>query len=825
MIVPGSFVSISLLALAVWVWLARPDSPINRWFAAYTLGISGWALSIAMLHTGTAPEVWSRLAFVSSSFIPACFLVFATVFPSLSSWPSVAALRTVLVFAVLLAALALTTPLLIYDAQVTPTGFTRKSGLLYPLFVVYFLAAWLTAFAVLVAKWRRVRGQARAQLQYLAIGLLVSFAGGITTNLLLPFLGGRTSYTWLGPYFTLPLVLFVAHAIIRHRLMHIRVVIRHGVVYVSAIITAGCVFLLAAHGLRRLAGPDRDDIPILQAVVAALVLAVLFGPLKGWIQRSLNRYLYRETYDYQRTVRHASRRINAMLDVDPLLAYLTQIVESTFKTEEMALYLRHPSREGIYSRINVAGTVPFPSFVNDLPDTSPLVTFLSTEHRTLVREEALREDSPSLRTAAKALGHLGGDIAFPLADDLALAGFVVIGTKRSGDPYYVDDIDLLETFIAQAAIAMKNAQLYRQVVHVKEYLDNVLSTMDSGVIAINSDGRIALFNSAAERLTGMTVSMARGDSLDCLPSSLAGPLEATLRDRAPRSQFETSIHDTHGTIIPVMCSTSALSQGRADAHGALMVFSDLTLLKVLEQDKRRVERLASFGALASGVAHEIKNPLVAIRTFAELLPERFLDEDFREDFSKVVIREISRIDDLVARLRGIAASSPRHTGATDIKDPLSDTLALLRAQFEHTRTTVRCDFAEPALFVPVDDAQLKQLFLNLLLNALEAMGPGGALHIRVAKRESQGAAWIVTEVTDTEPGIPDSIQANVFEPFFTTKPRGSGLGLAICRGIADAHRGTIRAENRRDQSGTRIVVEFPAAVNHEVLAEAHILSS
>src|SRR5206468_653907 len=112
-------------------------------------------------------------------------------------------------------------------------------------------------------------------------------------------------------------------------------------------------------------------------------------------------------------------------------------------------------------------------------------------------------------------------------------------------------------------------------------------------------------------------------------------------------------------------------------------------LKDLEREKRRAERLASFGALASGVAHEIKNPLVAIRTFAELLPERFTDTDFREDFSKVVIKEIARIDDLVGRLRGIAATAPQQIGAIDIREPVSETLALLRAQLEQTHTGVQ----------------------------------------------------------------------------------------------------------------------------------------
>jgi two-component system nitrogen regulation sensor histidine kinase GlnL len=274
-----------------------------------------------------------------------------------------------------------------------------------------------------------------------------------------------------------------------------------------------------------------------------------------------------------------------------------------------------------------------------------------------------------------------------------------------------------------------------------------------------------------------------------------------------------------GLDVPIVGSTALLEHRENSTHGALIVFSDLTRLKVLEGEKRRAERLASFGALASGVAHEIKNPLVAIRTFAELLPDRFTDTDFREDFAKVVIREISRIDDLVGRLRGIAATAPQQVGPVDIRTPLQDTLSLLRAQLEQTHTSVRCDFQDHTPLVTVDESQLKQLFLNLFLNSIEAMGTNGEIAVVVSRKEAQGRQWITVEVSDTGPGIPDSVRANIFDPFFTTKSRGSGLGLAICRGIADAHRGAIRAENRPDRRGAIVIIEFPANVEIPFLVE------
>jgi signal transduction histidine kinase len=274
----------------------------------------------------------------------------------------------------------------------------------------------------------------------------------------------------------------------------------------------------------------------------------------------------------------------------------------------------------------------------------------------------------------------------------------------------------------------------------------------------------------------------------------------------------------------LVCSTATLRHKDGSIHGALIVFSDVSRIKELEREKRRAERLASFGALASGVAHEIKNPLVAIRTFAELLPDRFTDADFREDFSKVVMKEISRIDDLVARLRGIAAAAPQQVGITDLREPILDVLALLRGQLEQTRTTVHRSFDDNAPFVAVDPDQLKQLFLNILMNALEAMGTDGVITIRVSRKEEQGAPWVITEVTDTGPGIPDAIRGNIFEPFFTTKPRGSGLGLAICRGITDAHRGTIHAERGPSGTGTTIVVEFPLADRTAELIDQRVAS-
>jgi len=805
----------ALIALAFFVILHNRRAAVNRRFGLSALAIAGWIISIsfALSATSIAQTVFlGRFGFAFASAIPFTLL---WMFDSFAVRQDDGRPRIHIILpGVSCGAFILLSfsPWIVVGATPGPFKANFVYGPAHRLFGLYFLLCFAFALYTLWKTTRAASGLRKLQLRYLLLGILLGGAGAITTNLLVPLFFKTSRYSALGPYFSLLVVSFSAHAIIRYRLMDIRVVIRKGVVYVCAIVASASIFALFVQSLKRLTGYERDSIPVVQALVAAVLLAIFFQPFKGWIQRSLNRYLYRETYDYQRTIREASRQLSTILSLDSLLDYLTTVIEDTFKVEGVAVYLRDPAGRTF---IHKAPVVPDEwrqrtSSLSITP-TSPLISFLELQQRTLVREEAIGDRTDkSLAAAGRALQELDGDIALPLMQDRAIVGAIIVGPKRSADPYFADDIDLLETLISQASVAMKNAHLYQQVVLANEYVDNILSTMDSGVVAVNASGGISLFNAAAERVTGLRGRDVLGQSLECLPAALAYPLRDTLEAHTSPSQFETSIPGMDARGLPLVCFTATLRHKNGSTHGALMVFSDLTRLKDLEREKRRAERLASFGALASGVAHEIKNPLVAIRTFAELLPERFADVDFREDFSKVVVREIERIDDLVGRLRGIAATAPQQVGKINLCEPIRDTLALLRAQLEQTRTTVHCTFEEPLPLVAVDEAQLKQLFLNLFLNALEAMGPGGELTVHTSRKELHGASWIVAEISDTGPGIPESVKTHIFDPFFTTKPRGSGLGLAICRGITDAHRGTIRAESGPHHKGTVISVEFPA---------------
>jgi PAS domain S-box-containing protein len=407
------------------------------------------------------------------------------------------------------------------------------------------------------------------------------------------------------------------------------------------------------------------------------------------------------------------------------------------------------------------------------------------------------------------LDELRAEVVVPLVEQDELIGFLVLGAKRSGDPYFSNDADLLTTLANQAAVAVRNAQTHARVVQVNEEMQKVLETIESGVVAVGPRGRITLFNRAAELLTGTSAQAVRGQAPEHLPGPLGTALSATAVDGEPRSQIEFSLPDAAGQLVPLMCSTSPLRGPDGAPLGAVAVLADMSRLKELEQEKRRAERLASIEAIASGLIHEIRNPLVGIKTYAQLLPSRGASEEFRAMFSRTAEREISRIDDLLSRFRTMSRASQHPMEMVDPVAPLRDTLETLHAEMDDRKIKLRQVGGLTGRRVLGNVSQLQQLFLNLCLNAIQAMDPGGELTVRVADLSEGGGSTLLVEVADTGPGIPEHLLATIFDPFVTTKPHGTGLGLAICRSIADAHHARLGARNNVGRPGCTFTVEFP----------------
>ncbi len=400
---------------------------------------------------------------------------------------------------------------------------------------------------------------------------------------------------------------------------------------------------------------------------------------------------------------------------------------------------------------------------------------------------------------AKPFSHL----VVPLICEEKILGAIAVGPKLSGDPYYPHDLDLLMTLANQAGIAIKNAQLYTEVVLANEYITNIVATIESGVVAVHPGGRVTMFNRAAEQLTGLPAGDVTGRRLDALPAVLAGLLRRTLETGHGHTEPEIELQ-ADGALRPVICTTSPLRDPAGAILGAVAVFSDLTAVKELEAERRRAEQLAYLQLMASSLAHEIKNPLVAVKTFIQLLPRRAGDERFMEEFSRIVTREIGRMERLVDRLRVLSRPSEGPRQPVAVQAPLAEAVEFLQPAFEQKRVALAVHAGSEPRRVLGDHSELEQLFINLLMNALEATPAEGRVEVTVTGSDDQ----VVVTIADSGPGIPPELLPRVFDPFVTTKPRGSGLGLAISAGIARGHRAKLQASNRA-AGGAVFTLEFP----------------
>jgi len=549
--------------------------------------------------------------------------------------------------------------------------------------------------------------------------------------------------------------------------------------------------------------PDEHYVPLRQ-IGLALLVAMLFQPVKDQIQRWFDRYLYREPYDYRREIRETSRALTASIELPRLLQNVGLTVDRTVRPEWHTIFLIE-DEDTEFHCVHKSGRPPT---IQALRLDLAIIARVVRDCRPMLRDDLI---SQSADLSAE-MCRLGAEVVVPLAAGSQVIGLLVLGPKRSGDPYFSHDSDLLGTLADQSSVAIRNAQTHQQVLQANEYIQRILETIESGVISVSARGHIRLFNHAAEGMTGGRAELLRGQPAGHLPPVLAELIQATLHDGQCRTQAELALPDAAGQVIPLMCSTAPLTDPQGAVVGAVAVVNDLSRLKELEREKRRAEHLAAIESIASGLVHEIQNPLVAIKAFTQLLPSRGDDPEFRDRVAKTSDREITRIDALVRRFRTLAAPASQPMEPVDVQQPLQATLDLLSVQLEERRIQLRYVADGTPRSILGNASQLEQVFLNLCLNAVEAMEPGGELTVRVADLCAAGGATLLVEVCDTGCGIPDDILPTMFNPFVTTKARGSGLGLAICRNIADAHRATLSARNNTARPGATVTLEFPVPI-------------
>jgi signal transduction histidine kinase len=788
-----------LSALALYVWRARPDNSINCWFALFTLALDCWVLGIAGVEGGLHTELFGRLTFASAGFMPPTFLAFSRVFPTASSWPSRGFVAVAIAIAAVFAALSAATPWIAYGINQTSSGIQRSAGPLYPAFAVYIVGCAVTAVSVFIAKARRVRGLAKAQLQYLGIGILIVAAGATTSNLLIPIVTGRSSYSSVGPYFALPLVLLVGHAIIRHRLMDLRLVINRGITFllVSAFLSALVILITRMIFFSGRVMPEPHD-ALVVVIVGLLMLSI---PGQRLVERLVDPYLYRRRLDHPSALRDAAHRLSRLMQPGELADELRAFFSASFVPEDFAMVVRTSESQKFEALgVNVAVTEELREIVAVLVQENTPSAFFVNPSRV----------SRQARPAHEALREAGIELVITLGRRSEPLGAILLGPRKSGDAYFAADLAFIESLAELASIALENSLLYRQRIQMLEYSDRLLEALDSAVLAVDVQGRITSFNSAAKILLSLTDDHRRSH-LDVLPSQVAWALALAITGAWRPMEVEASIDHASRGPVPVILSTAVLHEEPQRVSGALVVVTDLSTVKALEHNQRRVEHLAMMARFYAGIAHEIRNPLAAISNFIAMLPDRFDDPEYRDTAARLLPMEVGRIVGLADRLRLMAPSEGGKLTEIALPPLLADIIAIHGPTVEEAgaRIILNCPADTPK--IAGDPGQLVQLFVNLFKNAIESMPRGGVISIDVSHTISTKAEdRVVVRVVDEGTGIDPSFRGRIFEPFFTTKPSGTGLGLSICQEIADFHRARLTLTPRLGRNGTIAQVEFPA---------------
>jgi PAS domain S-box-containing protein len=396
---------------------------------------------------------------------------------------------------------------------------------------------------------------------------------------------------------------------------------------------------------------------------------------------------------------------------------------------------------------------------------------------------------------------------------------MLLGPRVSGRIYGSAEQNALQVLSGQLAVAIENARLFTEVQNAKIYNETLLENLTTGVIAAGPDERITVFNNEAGQITELNPREIEDQYLDKLPAPLRETLRKTLRTGESQENSELTL--SSGDHSVVVRASSSIFHGEDGAMlGALMVLTDITALKRLELQIRRSDRLASLGTLSAGMAHEIKNPLVSIKTFAQLLPERYQDSDFRETFSNLIGHEIERIDSLVNQLLRFARPAKPILKPMHVHEILEKSLLLVGHRLYQKDIKLTRSWEANVDTIRADADQLEQVFLNFFINAMDAMKTGGELNVRTEIRtdeewvsaftQTNGETHEVLRVTirDTGEGIRGEDIPHVFDPFFTTKDYGTGLGLSVVHGIVQEHGGQIEVESELKR-GTAFHILLP----------------
>jgi nitrogen-specific signal transduction histidine kinase len=814
------------LALGFAVLQANWRRKANQAFLLLSLAAAAWLQSLSFAFTAGSPETaeWAIRAASAAgiAILVSLNLLRLSICDRENTWRGLLIhSRGWLVFGLGMIGLCLTNfylkgAAMPYGLETTISRPIYGGGL--AVYGIYFALAVMVLVVQLGRDLRRTSGGVHAELSIVLVSGVLIVAVPLLLGLVLRPFVDLSRLLALAPFRVVLFSIAVGYGIATRRIMEVGFLLRRALSY--ALLTAyllglyTVVWWLSFVAFTRLVGIPGQSFA---HVCAAIIVAFAMAPARGISQSFADRLFGgARNLDFRATVSSAAEILKSVSTLPELLERFATNIGKAVGTDRVAILLRE---KRVFQQANPSeaesATEPM-----RLSETDPLLIYLSSHQQPVVLDELFRVRwTPDVDAVIAKMHGLNAAVVTGIFSRQHLVGVMVLGPRLSRRIYGSVEQNALQVLCGQLAVAIENAELFTEVQNAKLYNETLLENLTSGVIAVGADESVTVFNNEAGQITDISPRDIIDQPLENLPAPLRQVLRDTLQSVDRQENRDIVLQSGERSVV-VRASSSIFHGQEGEMLGALMVLTDITALKRLELQIRRSDRLASLGTLSAGMAHEIKNPLVSIKTFAQLLPERYQDSDFRETFSNLIGHEIDRIDSLVNQLLRFARPAKPVLKPMHVHEVLEKSLLLVGHRLYQKEIKLSRSWNAEVDTIRADADQLEQVFLNFFLNAMDAMKRGGELAVATEIRSAD--EWIAAvagpkeeaneilrvTVRDDGEGIKDEDIPHVFDPFFTTKDYGTGLGLSVVHGIIQEHGGQIEVESELSK-GTAFHILLP----------------
>jgi PAS domain S-box-containing protein len=621
-------------------------------------------------------------------------------------------------------------------------------------------------------------------------------------------------------------------AIVRYRLMDTDLIFKRGVAYTLATgLILGSYFGVIAIIAVVVHNGMPEAVREWGLVIAILITAAIFDPLKRRIQGWVDRAFDRHRYDYRKALVEFGRGLSSETDLQALLHSIVEQLPRTLLIARVAIFLAQSSED---STLRLAASHGLPaelSAAHPALDLGFLNFDQANDHSHIFLEnaqQALHLPQGQQRTAALldlnyylpcrvAPGQLAGGAAS--ARTIAVIG---LGRTMGGDFLSSEDVELLESLASYIGIALQNASLYARLEEkigeferLKEFNENIVESINVGILALDLDDRIESWNAQMEAMYALSRAEVLGQNVrNVFPGEFVEALEGFRNEQGVHHLYKFRLTTRAGELRTANIAIAPLLSRDFVSVGRIILVDDITERVTLETQLAQADKLSSIGLLAAGVAHEINTPLAVISSYAQMLSKQLRGDARLSPVLDKITQQSFRAAEIANGLLNFSRTSTTEFRSTDLNQVIRDTLSLLEHQFKTAQIDVELDLVPDLPPIHGNPGKLQQVFLNLLLNAKEAM-PGGG-NVRVSTMVN---GHVEALIADSGSGIAPEHLKRIYDPFFTTKTtprpgdrRGTGLGLSVSYGIIQEHAGKIHVESAIG-SGTTFHLEFPPVRN------------